>query len=162
MNKDNDRIERRCRSSLVSSGTGAMIFGVWIVAKLAMYLLFDSQYLENAFSDVESDPLMMNFLIGFVFVIAFIAMLLHFYIGIAARAEGKGKKKGYRYVVITIIMAACTGAGIITSVFSADYWVNIEDAVMTLLIDSTTLFVFCDIAVASIRLKRMGRMLNAD
>lgn len=153
-----EKVERRCRSYLVSSGLGAIIFGIWSVAKLAMYILFDSEYIDRLIGSASVVPGWRTFVIVFIFIVTGIDMLLHFYVGFAARAEGRGKKKGYRYVVVTFFMIAFLAFGIIFNVSSDVFWENIGDAIVTLIIDLTSLFVLCDIAVASIRLKRMGRI----
>ena len=77
---------RRLENNLVTLGTGVIAFGLWAFIKLILtVMLLGSAYYEDA---GEEDQLAV---VISTWVIAVLTVLMYVWLGMSARAEGKGK-----------------------------------------------------------------------
>jgi hypothetical protein len=128
---------RKYESILVLSGSGVMIFGLWSIIRFALYYIikpFDpeeyigkSDYSEllTESSEVGVDHLAENMgtiIVVIVFTVLAIDLLLRIYIGMSARAYGRGKKSGF-FIFAALLIAVFELLGIIVSVES--FWAPI-------------------------------------
>ena len=98
---------RRRRSELLTLGFGIIAFGVWSVLKTYLYTWVDP-LIENV--DVEEQYKTAATILGYVMITIVLAMDLglRLYVGMSARAEGLGKKKGRAYIVVAALMLLVT------------------------------------------------------
>lgn len=100
-----DKKLRKYENLLVNSGGGVILFAVWGVAKVNLFMGLSSSFLgevEKAALEngVDGDTIMA--VMGVVAALILLWQLCtRLYIGINAIAEGKGKKKGWAYLVMT-------------------------------------------------------------
>ena len=92
---------RRNSSTLVILGTGVIVFGFWGIIKLIAMFAFDMQVFhpEDLEQFDEFGRLILNVV---VFVVMAIDVILRLIVGLKAIREGRGKKTGIGYLIVTI------------------------------------------------------------
>lgn len=100
-----DKKLRKHENILVNSGGGVILFAVWGVAKVNLYIGLSSSFLGELKKTAVENGMDANFIVAIMGVIAALILLwqlcTRLYIGINAIAEGKGKNKGWAYLVMT-------------------------------------------------------------
>ncbi len=145
---------RRDSDTLVILGTGVMGFGVWGIVKLIAQFIVG----EELFSaeDVETlGPVGMFITVAILIYLLTLEVLIRVYIGISAGKEGRGRKTGPAYLVITAIL-------ILSSVFSiwfvldtlASIGGGLFETVTSLFLEITSLVISIELFVAGIRVRR--------
>ena len=86
---------RRLENNVITLGTGIIAFSIWALLKYAMTFFSDLSYAD----EMSAGARVIFF--ASVIVISLTDVLFHFYIGVSARSEGKGKKKSPLYLVLT-------------------------------------------------------------
>ena len=99
---------RKRQILLWESGAGVILFAVWNLTRANLYLAltpFPMEVLQEEAAQVGiSEKFLMIMMIVVVAGILIWQLSIRLYIGMSARAEGKGKKKSYTYLVWTAIL----------------------------------------------------------
>ena len=148
---------RRLQDTLAIVGIGVIAFGAWSLAKMTLYFLMYDEAAQRQMFGISNEISMQAYYITFA-VFALIDLAIRLYVGLSARSEGHGKRKGSAYLVIAAIMAATSVASVILLAlgFSTSPW--IIDVIMSVLIEATSaatlvLMIFC-----AARLRRLNRL----
>ncbi|MBQ3285552.1 MAG: hypothetical protein IJH40_07925 [Ruminococcus sp.] len=149
---------RRLESNMTTIGTGIIAFGFWSFAKfLLSYFIMGSEYLGVA----DDDTKLVAAIIAWS--IAVLSPLLYLWIGLSARAEGKGKHKSVFYLIIVgliiLLSILVIGVEIVSFVLSKSL-VNRAEMVVTMIIDVTRMIFLIELMVYSIKLRRLRKQLR--
>ena len=158
---------RKCQNTLVEAGTGVILFAVWSVVKINLYFglsTFDFEEVYHVAADFGLDEKM--FLIIMVIVIAAILLWqlgIRTYIGLSAAAEGKGKTKGYGYLVWAAILVV-TDIQINWQAFGVDRILAGEgisvNLITSLCMELASVYVLMELLISGIRVKRLRKKMN--
>lgn len=99
---------RKRQILLFESGVGVILFAFWNIIKINLYYALIPFPVEAIYEEAAKNGISAKFLIISIIVIALGFLLwqlsIRVYVGMSARAEGKGKKKGYAYLVWAVIL----------------------------------------------------------
>ena len=100
---------RKRQNMLSEAGKGVVLFAVWGIAKvnlffgLSTFLTVEEIYAAAAEVGI-SEKLFLGFILAIAAAILIWQLGARLYIGMSASAEGKGKTKGYRYLVLAVVL----------------------------------------------------------
>ena len=99
---------RKRQNRLVDAGVGVILFAIWSVAKVNLYLGLSMFPIDQLYETADQAGINEKFFLAFMITIVAAILLwqlsTRLYIGLAAVAEGKGKKKGWGYLVLTAVL----------------------------------------------------------
>ena len=155
---------RKQQNRLADAGWGTILFGIWSVIKVNMYLGLSSSFVSELHREAENLGEIKDVVLGFFwFVFAMILvfyLVVRSYIGMAAMAEGKGKKKGYGYLIVTAGLVVMTLMDI-WNIYIEDYLANRQDITMNLItgfcLELASLYVLLEVLVAGLRVKQLKK-----
>ena len=149
---------RRNENILAVSSLTMILFGVWTAIKLVLYFSLSEDGFRAIPKDAEGQ-LERLILIAILVLFICISMSTRLCVGLSARAESMGRKKGYGYVVLAVLILA---ADILALGFSLahieenfDSWM---DMVITLFVETTSMLTIAELIVAAFRVKKLKRM----
>ncbi len=146
---------RRYQNLLTVSGLGVIIFGLWTVLKTIL-LLFLQEDLVDDLPDGLFYRVLFFTLIGGVLLIDF---LIRLFVGLSARAEGFGKKKGYGYIVVAILIAIASLASLVLIFFdTADR--SILELIVSFIVEATSMIATVELLVAAFTVKKLKKELG--
>ena len=133
---------RRYQNLLTVSGLGVIIFGLWTVLKTIL-LLFLQEDMVDDLPDGLFYRVLFFTLIGGVLLIDF---LIRLFVGLSARAEGFGKKKGYGYIVVAILIAIASLASLVLIFFdTADR--SILELIVSFIVEATSMIATVELGI---------------
>jgi len=153
---------RRRRINLLTLGAGVIAFGVWSMLKTYLYMIVDPIPMEFDVPEQFQKPAL---IIAYAMVTVFllIDLELRLYVGLSARAEGLGKKKGKAYIIVTALMLIVNIAAWIVYLFMYNYKDGHEalmDYVVSLVVDLTSNVILAQLLYNAILVRRMSRELE--
>ena len=99
---------RKRQILLFEAGVGVILFAVWNITKVNLYLGLTPLPVEVLYEEAAKNGISEKFLIISLIIVAVGILLwqlyIRLYIGTSAAAEGKGKKKGYAYLVWAAVL----------------------------------------------------------
>jgi hypothetical protein len=155
---------RRRRINLSTLGTGVVAFGVWNVLKTMLYLFASSVNFYDA-KDVGADAaavsLIYYVLLGLLLALDF---SLRLYIGLSARAEGKGRKKGSGYIVAAAVLLAMSAASYIIA-WATHSSTRMEnqaalDYYVSLFVDITAMVMLGDLLYTALQTRKLEKQMG--
>ena len=186
MNTANDPKQiklRKYENILAISGVAVIAFGVWTIIKSAFYLLLQPFDIEifippEQLAEMEAemgpnvDILTSGVIVGAIFFILFLDLLLRFYIGRSAYADGRARKrKRVIYVIVAIIMAVAFANGIWVTVSNLFFGEPTEQSegveymrgvFTSVLLDMTSLLALIELIVSAIQVRRLRKELGIE
>lgn len=153
---------RHYRDLLRGSGTGVIMFAVWSLLRTVMTFIISRNTGIDMFltTDAEGAPEldMLPVMIAiFIFIIA-IELGIRLFVGLSARAEGKGRKKSMLYIIIACIMIPIYIAAIVFGIISATGGtMNVLDTVISLCVEVTSVLAYIELVVSGIKVKRLTK-----
>lgn len=161
-----ERKLRKQQSLLVDAGTGVILFGIWGVAKINLYLGLSPVFLEALHimaQEIEIDEKTIAAILWILVAVWLVMeMGVRLYVGLSAIAEGKGKKKGYCYLIVAAAMLGTTlSQG--WEAFGPEALVksNIDmSLILSFCMELASVYVILELLIAGIRVKRMKKMLK--
>ena len=186
MNTANDPKQiklRKYENILAISGVAVIAFGVWTIIKSAFYLLLQPFDIEifippEQLAEMEAemgpnvDILTSGVIVGAIFFILFLDLLLRFYIGRSAYADGRARKrKRVIYVIVAIIMAVAFANGIwatVSNLFIGEPTEQSEGVeymrgvFTSVLLDMTSLLALIELIVSAIQVRRLRKELGIE
>lgn len=173
---ENDKRElRRNQDKLVTIGMGVITFSIWsIIRFFTQAFLNKDEIISNFWETVGelpedmmeymSDAVILLIYFGIVSIFMLIEVAIEFYVGLSAKAEGMGKKKGILYLIISVILAILNLMSTITmldfSKSSAEIHYKPLERVALALIDLTYFVVLVEMIFAAIKVKKLKRMIQ--
>ena len=146
---------RRYQNLLTVSGLGVIIFGLWTVLKTIL-LLFLQEDMVDDLPDGLFYRVLFFTLIGGVLLIDF---LIRLFVGLSARAEGFGKKKGYGYIVVAILIAIASLVSLVLIFFdTADR--SILELIVSFIVEATSMIATVELLVAAFTVKKLKKELG--
>lgn len=142
---------RRLENNTFTLGTGVIAFSVWALLRYTVSFFLDFSYVEG---------LETAFRVAFLIIIVGFALsdvLLHLYIGVSARSEGKGKKKTPVYLVLTVIVIMVYLLAIGYELYLLYFTRNYFTILVTMLTDVTSVVIFIELFVYAVQLRRIRR-----
>ena len=147
-----ERKMRRYQNLLTVSGLGVIIFGLWSVLKTILLLFMK----EGILSEIPDDTFVRVMFFLILGGILLIDVLIRLYVGLSARAEGFGKKKGYGYVVIAILMALASLTSLALIFFDSNEQ-SIWELIVSVIVEATSLVVTIELLVAAFTVKKLKK-----
>ena len=148
---------RRLQDTLVVLGTGVIAFGVWTLVKsILLYTLGNAHFREQMGQPATAMAL------EFIYVAVGIGTLcelgFRLYVGLSARAEGFGKRKGWGYIVVVGIMALFSLLSVVVATRALIFLeTDAMDFVVTLGIEGTSFVLLVLLIYSSVKLKKIMR-----
>lgn len=152
---------RRNENYLVMIGTGVMVFGAWSVIKTMMFLVLGTEGLSGYLQGVSSSG--MPFEVSYLVLMAalIVDLLARLYVGMSAREEGFGAKKGTIYVVLAALLSLVHLVTIVLGIVSHfRYYHSPEDAAVSFLMDLTSLVTLIELVNSIIKVRWLRRELT--
>lgn len=146
---------RRYQNLLTVSGLGVIIFGLWSVLKTILLLFMRDEVLGV----LSNDPHTLAATLAGIGAILLIDIVIRLFVGLSARAEGFGKKKGYAYIVFAVLMAIASTTSLVMVFFDANYK-SITEMVVAVIVEVTSLIVTIELLVAAFTVKKLKKELG--
>ena len=150
-----ERKMRRYQNLLTVSGLGVIIFGLWSVLKTILLLFMK----EGILSEIPDDTFVRVMFFLILGGILLVDVLIRLYVGLSARAEGFGKKKGYGYVVIAILMALASLTSLMLIFFDSNEQ-SLWELIVSVIVEATSLVVTIELLVAAFTVKKLKKELG--
>lgn len=150
-----ERKMRRYQNLLTVSGLGVIIFGLWSVLKTILLLFMK----EGILSEIPDDTFVRVMFFLILGGILLIDVLIRLYVGLSARAEGFGKKKGYGYVIIAILMALASLTSLVLIFFDTNEQ-SIWELIVSVIVEATSLVVTIELLVAAFTVKKLKKEMG--
>ena len=148
-----DAKTRKTAINLITLGTGVVFFGIWTLVKsLVSFILLDAELHENLTEE------MILFTKIFFWSLISVSFILNLYVGLSARALGKGKNTSSFFLVVAGIIVFFRSIIAAIELIGAflDYGDTIN-LIITAFIDITTIVFLVELMVYSIRLKKIRK-----
>ena len=154
---DNDKIRlRKYEDDLNVSGTGLIVMGGWASVKAIVELFFGQ---DNVFKLVTEETdyrvLIIVLTVILMMLLLSVIMLLHIYAGINAIRASKGIDHKKAYIGTTYLMLILSLLSLISYKDSFKYLMNIDTTLSSLLVDLTTVYIYCAVIRSSYMIKKI-------
>lgn len=154
---------RKHQDMLIIIGTGVIAFGVWSVIKTVLYYALSR---DEMLRILKEQGLEQGYEAG-VYVLIALALAfilgLRIYIGLSARAEGVGKRRGNGYVVLAAIMTLANFGGFVLSVagaFELELTLdNIVDLSVTFVVELTSIATMAELVYSALRVRNLRKQI---
>ena len=152
---------RRSQVTLVTLGTGVILFGVWSVVKSLLY------FRTNLFADLDTqvEPELLPYMLATVVIVALFVLAdlgIRLKIGRRARAEGMGRrqKNGYLILAALIVLVNITG-DLLGVYYIAKNGVPEQsglDYVVSVLVDLSSTVLLAELIITALRVRKLRAM----
>lgn len=157
----NQREYRKHKDNLVTSGFAVIIFGVWNVMRMIMRAITNTEAINNLINAAEG--LLNEFTVTLLIVMMALIMtsfilLFMVYIGVSARLEGKGKRKGYLYVILAVVLLVLEFLNTLSDLLNVldETYANVER--ISLLLDFAALYAITTLVRSIYKVRKYERM----
>lgn len=153
---------RRRRSELLTLGYGIIAFGLWSVLKTYLYTWVDPIIKEI---DTEEQYKMAATILAYVMISIILAadFGLRLYVGMSARAEGMGKKKGRAYIVVAALMLFVSVMLWLASLGYVQSRAEKEalmDYIVSMVVDLTSIAILARLVYNAVKVRQLRRQLE--
>ena len=153
---------RRRRSELLTLGYGIIAFGLWSVLKTYLYTWVDPIIRE---ADVTAENRTAAVIVAYIMITMVLAVDfgLRLYVGMSARAEGMGKKKGRGYIIVAALMLLISvllwflSLGYIQSRAEND---SLMDYIVSMVVDLTSIAILARLVYNAVKVRQLRRQLE--
>ena len=152
---------RRKQVTLVTLGTGVILFGVWSVVKSLLY------FRTNLFADLDTqaEPELLPYMLATVVIVALFVLAdlgIRLKIGRRARAEGMGRrqKNGYLILAALIVLVNITGdlLGVYYIVKNGVPEQSGPDYIVSGLVDLSSTILLAELIITVLRVRKLRAM----
>ena len=143
---------RRLESNLTTIGTGVIAFGFWGFLKFILSYLF----LGAQSVGIDGDEYI-TVIAVFVWAVAILIPLVYLWIGMSARAEGRGKRKSALYLFMVGWIIFVSTIAILMELYSLSKLKDWFEIIVTLIIDLTRYVFLIELMVYSISLRKLRK-----
>lgn len=153
---------RRYENLLTLSGLGVIAFGAWSVLKALLFMLYRGEVFEPMLADIADNRLAKLLVFVIVAVVLLFVFAVRLYVGLSARAEGHGRKKGVVYVVIAILMALFSVLSLLSIFFDSEARLknSMLEIIVSFVVETTSLIVIVELLVAAFTVKKLRKELE--
>ena len=153
---------RRRRSELLTLGYGIIAFGLWSVLKTYLYTWVDPIITE---ADVTVENRTAAVIVAYIMITMVLAVDfgLRLYVGMSARAEGMGKKKGRGYIIVAALMLLISvllwflSLGYIQSRAENE---SLMDYIISMVVDLTSIAILARLVYNAVKVRQLRRELE--
>ena len=133
-----------------------MAFGIWSLVKIGLFLALVNKDLLRGLFGINGIALTVTVyvLLG---VIVLIDMIVRTYIGLSARAEGYGKKKGFFYLIVASAAAIVNAFTLYLIAMSTSFVNSILVVVAAIAIEATSIAALVLVVVCALRLRYISK-----
>lgn len=152
------------QNMLVDAGTGVLLFAIWNVAKVNLYLGLSLFPIEEVYEVAAQYEINAQFFL--ILIVAIIAVILLFqlgirmFIGLAAIAEGKGKPKGWNYLLLAVFLLL-TDLQTYWQAFDVDRIMAGEeisvDMIASLCMEAVSMYILVELIISGFRVKKLKK-----
>ena len=140
---------RRLENNLNTLGAGVIAFGFWAFIKFALsYLMMGSGIWEDIEEEIQTAVIIT------AWIISALSALVYLWLGLSARAEGKGKRKRIFYLIVIGVIITFSALVIVAEILAL---VTLSDSlgkiIITLIIDATRMVFLIELLASSIKLR---------
>ena len=147
---------RRLQDTLAVAGGGVIAFGAWSLAKIALlFALYNEEAVFQLFHFGSGTPMPLVFVV--VIFVGCFDLLIRLFVGLSARAEGHGEKKGSFYLIVAGFIAVANVASIASLAFGSSVNLSLFDAAMSVAIDTTSFATLILMIRCAVRLRQLNR-----
>ena len=143
---------RKLESNLTTIGTGVIAFGFWGFLKFILSYLF----LGAQSVGIDGDEYI-TVIAVFVWAVAILIPLVYLWIGMSARAEGRGKRKSALYLFMVGWIIFVSTIAILLELYSLSKLKDWFEIIVTLIIDLTRYVFLIELMVYSISLRKLRK-----
>ena len=152
---------RRKQVTLVTLGTGVILFGVWSVVKSLLY------FRTNLFADLDTqvEPELLPYMLATVVIVALFVLAdlgIRLKIGRRARAEGMGRrqKNGYLILAALIVLVNITAdlLGVYYIVKNGVPEQSGPDYIVSVLVDLSSTILLAELIITVLRVRKLRAM----
>ena len=143
---------RKLESNLTTIGTGVIAFGFWGFLKFILSYLF----LGAQSVGIDGDEYI-TVIAVFVWAVAILIPLVYLWIGMSARAEGRGKRKSALYLFMVGWIIFVSTIAILMELYSLSKLKDWFEIIVTLIIDLTRYVFLIELMVYSISLRKLRK-----
>ena len=147
---------RRLQDTLIIAGDGVIAFSAWSLAKTALFLtLTENEQLHQLLGLDDTIPI-----VFFAIVLGFflcIDLVVRVFIGMSARSEGRGKKKGPFYLIVAALAAIANAVSALSTALGMAFTLSPIDTVVSTLIDATALAALILVIYCSVHLRSLNK-----
>ena len=152
---------RRKQVTLVTLGTGVILFGVWSVVKSLLY------FRTNPFADLDTqvEPELLPYMLATVVIVALFVLAdlgIRLKIGRRARAEGMGRrqKNGYLILAALIVLVNITAdlLGVYYIVKNGVPEQSGPDYIVSVLVDLSSTILLAELIITVLRVRKLRAM----
>ncbi len=164
---------RRDENTLTVVGSGVILFGVWTVVKMVLQEInrfpeFMAElgvdelgFEETGLADLGLDPNLLAMAVAFtvVIIVYLMDLGLRVFVGLSARAEGRGRPQGRLYLILAGMLLVLSGLSFVSYVIT--YFSHSEyvvDADAAILVELTSFITLLQMIISAVRVKRARRM----
>lgn len=149
------------RHALVTSGTWVILFCLWSNVKSAAYVFLENSPQTAFGTPAPSRGETIVFLVLLAIILG-IDIWIRLYVGLSARAEGKGEKRGWKYLVWGMLLAAVSLVSLIVMLLPS-YAEEYEPfQLASFLLELSSFSVLVEMIVCSIRVKKAARLPKTE
>lgn len=147
---------RRIQDTLTIAGSGVIAFSVWSLAKIGLFLTLVDKDVLRRILGIDDDSLIIT-VYALLGVIALIDFGVRAFVGLSARAEGRGKKKSPVYLVVAAIVAISNASSLGAIAVITSLALSPSMLVVSIVIEVTAIAALVLVIYSSICLRRAGK-----
>lgn len=133
---------------MITIGTGVIVFGFWAFIKFVLTnIILGMQRYETV------DDQYANLFTVLIWGFAVLSPLVYLWIGLSARAEGKGRHKSFLYLIMLAIVILFGTIVILGEIAALILLTNVIELIVTLFIDLTRIVFLTELMADSITLR---------
>lgn len=157
-----ERLIRKYQNSLLISGGGVILFGVWNIARICFIYFFAGDLLIDVAKSGVEDPTVIDdadmalvklVLLIIILIVFFIDLIFRIYLGRCAAKEAKGEKKSCVYIVIAAIMLVIALQGDIVALATISESASKVETFFSAIVDISSCYALGDMIYSSLRLR---------
>ena len=156
-----ERLLRKNRNTLVIVGEGVIAFGLWNVIKILLSIALVEETRQSLLYDsTTGEALPLALIVIGVIIILGLMLALRLFVGLSAVSEGRGRRR-YGYLVFVALMVLLDSAALAATFFYAsDPFDSVMDAVITVVVELTSIVMLAELFASGIRVKSLSRQLE--
>ncbi len=153
---------RKYENDLNVSGTGVILLGAWSIIKGLLEIIFNFDMFEDFRETFPENPISAYVILAAIILI-FIAIIisLHLFVGLNAIRDSKGGKFRRGYPLYSFIMVIFTFLTMFTYRDKFSEIKDIDTAIVSVLVDITTIYVFWSVFRSSARVKELRQNVKS-
>lgn len=147
---------RRLQDRLNIAGTGVIAFSVWSLAKIGLFITFvDQDTLRMMFG--ITGAVLVNTIFVLVAIMGIVDLCVRVFVGLSARAEGRGERRHPIYLFVAVITAIVNALTLALTVMGASSAATIPYVIVSSAIEATAFAALTMVIYSSIRLRFMSK-----